>query len=86
MAARSDGGRRGWEGEGREYVLSDDERKAIAALQRLARKWPRSLKLFSWSGSLVVIPVDAPLGEMDDPGSAVLDSIAGIPNDGGDPG
>jgi hypothetical protein len=79
-------GRGGWDGEGREYILSEEEERAIAALQRLARKWPRSLKLFSWSGSLVVVPADAPLGEMDDPSSAVLAAINGIPNDGGDPG
>jgi hypothetical protein len=32
--------------------LTDEERKAIASLERLAKRWPQSLKLFSRSGSL----------------------------------
>ncbi len=60
--------------------LTDDEVKAIRSLKRLARTWPKSLKLFSWSGSLVIMDADMPAGN-----SAILDHIAGIPNDGGDP-
>lgn len=63
--------------------LTEEERKAIAALERLARRWPQSLKLFSWSGSLCVIRSDASL--LDDPDAAVIAHIEGIPNDGGDP-
>lgn len=61
--------------------LTDAETKAIKSLKRLARTWPQSLKLFSWSGSLVVMDADIETGE-----EAVLDAIHGIPNDGGDPG
>lgn len=60
--------------------LTEEERDAIRSLKRLAKKWPQSLKLFSWSGSLCVM--DAAMR----PGSeAELDHIIGIPNDGGDP-
>jgi hypothetical protein len=60
--------------------LTPDEEAAIRSLKRLAKKWPQSLKLFSWSGSLVVMDADMPPGE-----AAELASIEGIPNDGGDP-
>jgi hypothetical protein len=69
-----------------ERELSQDEMSAILALQRLAKKWPRSLTLFSAAGSLVVLPTgldkgpDGRLSEDD-----VLARIDGIPNDGGDP-
>jgi hypothetical protein len=38
-----------------DIVLTDDEMQAISALKRLARQWPRSLWLFSASGSLEVM-------------------------------
>jgi hypothetical protein len=63
--------------------LTGEERNAITALERLARRWPQSLMLFSWSGSLCVIRNGDAL--LDDPGSAVIAQIDGIPNDGGDP-
>jgi len=55
-------------------TLTKEEQKAIASLERLAKKWPKSLQLFSWSGSLEIIKDEAVVG-----------SISGIPNDGGDP-
>jgi predicted amidohydrolase len=66
-------------------ALTNEERKAIASLQRLAARWPQSLKLFSWSGSLVVVPAGQSLAEADDPEDLILAQIDGIPNDGGDP-
>lgn len=63
--------------------LTEEERQAIAALERLAKRWPPSLKLFSWSGSLCVIRSDASL--LDNPDAKVITYIEGIPNDGGDP-
>jgi hypothetical protein len=56
--------------------LSKQERNAIAALKQLAEKWPDTLILFSWSGSLCVVSRDD--GE-------VIAEIHGIPNGGGDP-
>lgn len=35
--------------------LSSAEEEAIKALEKLAKKWPKTLMLFSWSGSLVVL-------------------------------
>jgi len=62
--------------------LNYRERLAVAALQRLARRWPPSLKLFSWSGSLVIFDSD---DDLSDANRGVLATIVGIPNDGGDP-
>jgi len=60
--------------------LAPEEDRAIKSLKRLAKAWPQSLKLFSWSGALVVMDADIePCNE------AVLAGIYGIPNDGGDP-
>ncbi len=63
------------------------EAKAIAGLKALARRWPQTLKLFSWSGSLVVFKEDewAARKEADEMNDYTVDTIAGIPNDGGDP-
>lgn len=67
--------------------LSPDETSAIRGLQRLARRWPRSLTLASMGGSLVVVRtgddrfVDGDALERQD---AVLADIEGIPNTGGD--
>tara|TARA_R110002153_G_scaffold31666_1_gene96259 strand:+ start:932 stop:1171 length:240 start_codon:yes stop_codon:yes gene_type:complete len=58
--------------------LTLEEQKAIASLQRLAKKWPKSLQLFSWSGSLTLI-------KDNDVEKCVVGSVTGIPNDGGDP-
>lgn len=57
-------------------MLDRQEAAAIDELQELANKWPDTLFLFSWSGSLVAVRQDD--GE-------VVAHIHGIPNDGGDP-
>lgn len=62
-----------------EINLSKDEHKAIKSLQRLANKWPDTLKLFSWSGSLCIFKEDK--HGLD----CVVGHISGIINDGGDP-
>ena len=38
--------------------LSAAETSAIASLERLAKRWPQSLMLFSWSGALCVIKLN----------------------------
>jgi len=71
--------------------LTDEEILAIRALQRLAKRWPATLRLFSWSGSLVVQKPPALIGEAY--GEAFdgheryyeVPTIHGIWNDGGDP-
>lgn len=75
------------------HDLTDDEKRAIAALKRLARKWPKTLWLYSASGSLNVMRCNS-AGK-----HAVLDrgldqhggvdptyslAVIDIPNDGGD--
>lgn len=70
--------------------LTEGEAKAIRSLQRLAKRWPESLTLFSWSGSLVIFKTDEWGGHMgggprDNANDYVVDYIDGIPNDGGDP-
>lgn len=65
--------------------LTDEEQRAIDSLKRLAKRWPQTLKLYSWSGSLVVVSNDASLLDSYDPNDLILDTIDGIPNDGGDP-
>ena len=60
--------------------VTGEEQKAIRSMQRLAKKWPRSLWLFSWSGSLQIMK-ERPDGIL-----VPLESVKGIPNDGGDPG
>ena len=65
-------------------TLTDEERRAIASLERLAKRWPQSLMLFSWSGTLCVVRSEALL-HGDDPNAAVVTTITGIPNGGGDP-
>ena len=63
-------------------LLTDEERRAIASLERLAKRWPPSLLLFSWSGTLCVMPAD---WDRTSPNESVITYIEGIPNDGGDP-
>lgn len=60
-------------------TITPEEAAAIRSLKRLAKKWPQSLKLFSWSGTLIVVKRNS-----DDIGAEIA-SISGIPNDGGDP-
>ena len=57
-------------------MLTKDEKGAIKKLEKLAKEWPDSLMLFSWSGSLCVVARKD--GE-------VVATINGIPNDGGGP-
>jgi hypothetical protein len=68
--------------------MTQEEKRAIATLKRLAAKWPRSLWLFSAAGRLCVMrsgpdgrPVTLPSGSVDD--KMVVCTI-NIPNDGGD--
>lgn len=63
----------------REVNVTKAEQKAIASLERLAKKWPKTLTLFSWSGSLCVFK------SADDGHPCHIGGISGIPNDGGDP-
>lgn len=65
-----------------------EERKAIRTLKRIAKTWPKSLWLFSASGSLHVMQADRDGSHVHtrdggiDP-DYLLDTI-NIPNDGGD--
>ncbi len=61
-----------------QVVITKEEQKAIKELRRCAKKWPETLQLFSWSGNLVVM-------KDHDGRRAILGSIHGIQNDGGDP-
>jgi len=71
--------------------LSKEEQNAISSLKRLAKRWPKSLWLFSASGSLHVMQKDsegrqkmlAGRGAGVDP-DYVVETIKGIDNDGGD--
>lgn len=62
--------------------LTADERRAIASLERLARRWPRSLKLASMDGSLLVYRAGDMPDEVGEDG-AVADLGSSIPNTGG---
>lgn len=70
--------------EGEPDDLTGAERKAVAALRRLARTWPRTLMLASMDGSLVVLrsadrgSADGGINE-----DSVVADIRGIPNTGG---
>ncbi|TDP92324.1 hypothetical protein EDF62_1530 [Leucobacter luti] len=67
--------------------LTQAEATAIRSLQRLARKWPRSLTLASMGGSLVVVHTDDDRFDSSsgiERQEAVLEDIRGIPNTGGD--
>jgi LmbE family N-acetylglucosaminyl deacetylase len=63
------------------------DEQAVAALKRIAKRWPKHLTLFSWSGSLTVIDNRHP--DYDATGAvhedAIVANIEGIPNGGGDP-
>lgn len=67
--------------------ITPEEKRAIAALQKLAKTWPKSLWLFSASGSLCVMQNDEN-GERRLRGDGVDDdaivALINIPNDGGD--
>ncbi len=74
--------------EEEEYEPTPEEAAAIRSLRRLARKWPKTLGLFSWSGTLYVIRLpEHTNGLLQEDGKPLLvgDSIR-ITNGGGDPG
>jgi hypothetical protein len=60
-------------------TITPEEAAAIRSLKRLAKKWPQSLRLFSWSGTLMVVKRNS------DDIDAEIATIEGIPNGGGDP-
>lgn len=68
--------------------LTTEERNAIRSLQRLAKRWPPSLWLFSGAGSLCVMLTGEDgkkmmtAGDGIDPDYSV--ATINIPNDGGD--
>lgn len=68
--------------------LTQEERRAISALKRLAKKWPRTLWLFSASGTLNVMRTGEDGGhvilatEGIDPDYSI--TTIDIPNSGGD--
>lgn len=68
--------------------ITEDEKRAIQSLHRLAKRWPQTLKLVSMGGGLhVVHDKDERYHDLWSPitrSEAVLDTIQGIPNDGGD--
>ena len=68
--------------------LTRDEEKAIASLERLAKRWPKSLWLYSASGSLNVMRLneDESTGHSPHSGPDPSRSITtiNIRNDGGD--
>jgi len=55
--------------------ITPEEAAAVQSLKRLARKWPGSLRLFSWSGTLIVVKRNS------DGIDAEIATIKGIPND-----
>jgi hypothetical protein len=61
--------------------FSDEEMKAIRALQRLARTWPQTIRLEAASGTLLVQHSDSEM-PFHEPQCVF---ISGIPCDGGDP-
>lgn len=63
------------------------DEQAVAALQRIAKRWPQHLMLFSASGALIVVDTRDPdyqsTSSITETGTVAC--IFGIPNDGGDP-
>jgi hypothetical protein len=70
--------------------LTREERLAVAALRRLAKRWPQTLWLFSASGSLHVMRrgPDGHAVHYERGGGVdrdyIVETITGISNDGGD--
>lgn len=67
--------------------LTEEENKAIRSLNHLAKKFPKTLALFSWSGMLCVCKHHSD-DDNDDSYEfpwRVVTTIPGIANDGGDP-
>jgi len=76
-----------------EFDLTPEEKKAIASLKRLAKKWPDSLWLYSASGTLNVMRKHEDGGHAYGGGNCsstgcdpdyIVATIHGIDNDGGD--
>jgi len=68
-----------------QITITKEEQRAIASLRRLAKKWPETLQLFGWSGSLVVMKKTKEFYEHFPDGAVpVVASINGIHCDGGD--
>lgn len=75
-------------------LLTPEERRAVRALERVAKKWPASLWLFSASGRLHVMKCKSDGSRAFLPGSYAIDDggvdpaydvcTVHIPNDGGD--
>lgn len=77
----------------RDIELTDEERRAIAALKRLAKRWPKTLWLFSAGGTLCVMRAGPDGDAVRRPGvdgedsidpANVVDTVRGIITDGGD--
>ena len=68
--------------------LTKEEASAIDTLQRLGKRWPKSLWLFSASGSLYVMRKEADGGrhapKVNRDSDFIAATIMGIENDGGD--
>ena len=63
-------------------MLTEEESKSIRSLERVAKKWPTSLKLFSQSGLLLIVKMHP--NHPEDEYGRIVDTIANIENDGGD--
>ena len=98
-ALESDGARKRWHRAHKEQVrgghealngnlVTEEEKVAIEALERQAKRWPRSLTLASMGSSLVVFHTGDERWEAVYPSmraeAIVADDFGGIPNDGGD--
>lgn len=71
---------------GDEIELTPEERRAIAALERLAKRWPSSLML--WGGGCGSGPLRVMRGHPCKDGrraNEITVASINIPNDGGDP-
>jgi hypothetical protein len=61
--------------------LTTKEKHAISELEKLAKRWPKKLVLFSWKGTLHVLKPN----KSRTMGQAIVATFGGIPSDGGDP-
>ena len=62
-----------------EVEVTKEEQKAIRSFERLSKRWPKTLSLFSWSGTLCICKRSG------DKRLVVITTITEIDNDGGDP-
>lgn len=67
-----------------EFDLTKEEMGAIKTLQRLGKRWPKSLWLYSASGSLHVMRKDTEGNRTTEDQGFIVATIEGIENDGGD--